>query len=832
MKMKKYNFPIEGLHCASCAARAEKVLQNYPGVTSAKVNLLVAQLSIVCNETVEPQRLADVIAKAGYTLVIETANEELDRSCSNHPTAGEKRDDGTTKEGREERKQAAYKLLRSETIGATLLSLPLFVLGMFFMSTPGAGEVSALLAGVVLFYFGRGFFIRTFAQLKQRTVTMDTLVALSTSVAYLYSLANLLFPSFWYSRGITPHLYFEAAGMIVAFILIGRLLEQRAKNRTATAIQSLIGLQSQTALIEQEGVQQVVDIARVQPGDVVVVRAGEKVAVDGTVIDGESYLDESMLSGESMPLLKESGSSVYAGTLNGEGSFRFKATKVGSETLLSHIIALVEEAQSSKPPVQKLVDRIASFFVPIILVVAWVAFLAWVWLDSTNGFTHGIHAFVTVLVIACPCALGLATPTAIMVGIGAAAKRGILIKDAQSLEVAKKIEVVVLDKTGTITEGKPALSEAIWYDETPLLKEILYSLESRSTHPVAQAVVKELSKWVNQMAPQGFSPISSPLPKRNIELFSAHANGGAATPFVYTTGQKSEQGRTQRSSGSRGAIQTTGLSVVQSSGDRLGGSGATHLAASKVLQLDAIENKTGLGITARHNGTAYFVGSPALALQFGIDTTHLSFGLGSVVLFGTTDKLIATFTVTDRIKESSIEAIQQLQRRGITVQMLTGDNQQTAAYIAAEVGIKEFKAELLPSDKLAHIQALQGEGRRVAMVGDGINDSAALAQADLSIAMGSGSDVAMEVAAITLVGSDLRKVEESILISRTTIRTLRQNLFWAFVYNLIGVPVAAGALYPLLGVMLSPMLAGAAMALSSVSVVVNSLRIRGKLGRK
>lgn len=778
MKTKKYNFPIEGLHCASCAARAQKVLGNYPGVTEAKVNLLAAKVMVVCQEDVTPHELAGVVAAAGYQLVVEAEAPLTPATDEAHIAKLE--------ESRrvDARKAAAYSRLQRETIGAALLSCPLFVLGMFFMSapgggvSPGVGALSALLAGVVLFYFGRGFFTRTFAQLKQRTVTMDTLVALSTSVAYLYSLANLFFPSFWHSHGIEPHLYFEAAGMIVTFILVGRLLEQRAKNRTATAIQSLMGLQPQTALIEQAGVQRVVDIASVQPGAIVVVRAGEKVAVDGTVLDGESYIDESMLSGESMPLLKKRESTVYAGTLNGEGSFRFKATKVGSETLLAQIIALVEEAQNSKAPVQKVVDRIAALFVPIVLVVALVALAAWVWLAPTGGFTHGMHAFVTVLVIACPCALGLATPTAIMVGIGAAAKRGILIKDAQSLEVAKQIDVVLLDKTGTITEGKPTVAQAVWYDETPLLKEILSALESRSTHPVAQAVVKELAKS---------------------DLFKVHGPSYTRP----TEGEVVERGRTLDSS-----LQSTHGMVLQK-----------------------IENHAGLGITALHNATPYFVGSAALAAQFGIDTTHLSFGVGSVVFFGTTNRLIATFTVTDRVKESSFQAIQQLQQRGITVQMLTGDNPQTAAQVAAEVGIKEFQAALLPADKLAYIQALQAQGKRVAMVGDGINDSAALAQADLSIAMGSGSDVAMEVAAITLIGADLRKVEESILISHTTIRTLRQNLFWAFVYNLIGVPVAAGAFYPLFGVMLSPMIAGAAMALSSVSVVVNSLRIRTKLLR-
>lgn len=784
MKTLKYNLPIEGLHCASCANRAEKVLRNYPGVVEASVNLSTARVFITCSEEVLPQGLAQAIAQAGYQLIFEEPVE----SASTHesPSHESSTQDSFSREYSPEysspealfqhknatrsnlkmsvegRKKLAYDSLKRNTLWASFLALCLFLLGLFLPPTVELGWLSALLAAVVLFYLGKGFFTRTFLQLKQRTVTMDTLVALSTSVAYLFSLANLLFPTFWRQQGIEPHLYFEAAGMIIAFILLGRLLEQRAKDRTASAIQSLMGLQPQTALVEKEGVQVEVDIAQVKPGDVVIVRVGEKVAVDGTVLDGESYLDESMLSGESMPLAKKRGDVVYAGTINGEGSFRFSATQVGSETLLSKIIALVEQAQNSKAPVQKLVDRVASLFVPFILLVAFIALAVWLWADPVAGLSRGILAFVTVLVIACPCALGLATPTAIMVGIGAAAKRGILIKDAQSLEVAKRVEVVVLDKTGTITEGKPAVTQTVWYDERRELKELLYAMEQRSTHPVAQAVAQEMRLLMGDSSLTAMPPCSVSKP---------------------------------------------------------------------TLSLQQVENRAGLGITAHYNGQTYFAGSPALATQFGIDVKQLPVGVGSVVLFGTTRKLIAMLTVTDRVKESSITAIEALQKRGIEVQMLTGDNWPTATAIAAQVGIKEFKAEVLPAQKLAYIESLQAQGRCVAMVGDGVNDTAALAQADLSIAMGGGSDVAMDVAGVTLVGSNLSKVEEALLISHTTVHTLRQNLFWAFIYNLIGVPIAAGVLYPFVGVMLSPMIAGAAMAMSSVSVVVNSLRIHKKLSK-
>ncbi|MGL5703848.1 MAG: heavy metal translocating P-type ATPase [Tannerellaceae bacterium] len=725
MKTEKYIFPIEGLHCASCAARAQKALEEKGGVLNATVNLPSSNVTIEYNaEQISPEQLAEAVSKAGYKLIIGEVNQEV----------------------MEQKKQAAYQQLKRETIWAAILSVPLFVIGMFLMSAQWGGVVSALLAAVVVFYFGRGFFVRTYTQLKSRTVTMDTLVALSTSVAYLFSLANLLFPQFWLSRGIEPHLYFEAAGMIVAFILIGRLLEARAKNSTASAIKSLIGLQAKHALVEVDGQQKEVAIEFVHMGNTVVVRPGEKIAVDGEVLDGSSYVDESMLSGESMPVLKETGSKVYAGTINKDGSFRFKATKVGSETVLSHIIAMVEQAQNSKAPVQKLVDKIASVFVPVIIGLAILSFAAWMIFDPSGGFTHGMLAFVTVLIIACPCALGLATPTAIMVGVGAGAQRGVLIKDAESLEVAKKVDAVVLDKTGTITEGHPTVEEETWYTEDPIFKRILHALEIRSTHPIAQVIVKDLSDL-------------------------------------------------------------------------------------EVVALEDYENVAGFGVRANYDGTLYFAGSPAFAEQYGVQVDHAAFEIGSVVVFGKENELLASYTISDAVKASSEEAIRSLHARGIEVYMLTGDNQKTAAHIASKVGITQFKASVLPADKSEFVKALQAQGHTVAMVGDGINDSAALAQADLSIAMGTGSDVAMDVAGITIVSSDLRKIEEAITISRFTVRAIHQNLFWAFIYNLIGVPVAAGILYPLFGVMLSPMIAGAAMALSSVSVVTNSLRIRNKIAK-
>ncbi|MGL4994393.1 MAG: heavy metal translocating P-type ATPase [Bacteroidales bacterium] len=733
MKRVKYNFPIEGLNCASCAAKAQKVLQNHAGVEYVNVNLSTAQVAIECDESIKPEELSEVISKIGYKLIIDIGEEDYDEKNI--------------------REQNLYDRAKVDTFAAVALSLPLFVIGMFFMSMPWAGWISAILAAIVLFYFGRGFFIRTFRQLKHRTVTMDTLVVLSTSVAYIFSLANLIFPSFWTSKGIEPHLYFEAAGMIVVFILVGRMLEYRAKRSTASAIKSLVGLQPQTALVER-GVSRIeLPIVNVKKGDIIIVRSGERIPVDGILLEGESVVDESMLSGESIPQYKGVDSLVYAGTINGDGSFSFIATKVGSDTLLSNIISLVEQAQNSKAPIQKLVDKIASIFVPIIIVVAVLSFALWFWLDASNGFSHGLLSLVTVLVIACPCALGLATPTAIMVGIGAAAKRGILIKDAESLEIAKKVNVVVLDKTGTITEGRPTVSQAMWKEQSTKFNHLLSQLEQRSTHPIAKAVVSHIAD----------------------SLTVTNDN----TPLLF----------------------------------------------------DKIENISGLGITAQHEGITYFVGSPSLASEFGVIVDEQSDFIGSRVVFGSRNRLIASFYITDKVKASSKEAISDLQNRGVRVSMLTGDNQHTASDIARQVGIKEFKAGVLPAEKSQYIKQLQADGYTVAMVGDGINDSAALAQADLSIAMGTGSDTAIDVAGITLVSSDLRKVQEAILISRTTVNTLRGNLFWAFIYNIIGIPIAAGVLYPLFGVMLSPMIAAAAMALSSVSVVLNSLRIRRRLSR-
>lgn len=718
-------YPIEGLHCASCAAKVSKILESQSGVIEVAVNLPLKCVQIEFDESrISSEELSKVMKQNGYDLDVT----KIESSDANHSIPLKKKNGEKT-----------------DAILAVLLSLPVFVISMLYMDMPYGGLISAVLSGIVVFYTGRGFFSRTFVQLKNRSVTMDTLVVLSTSIAYVFSLANLVYPEFWMSHGIAPHLYFEASAMIVAFILIGRMLEDRAKDNTAESIRKLIGLQPQTALIDRDGKRVEVKISEVVVGDILIVRPGDKVSVDGEVLGGSSLIDASMLNGEPLPVSVSAGSKVYAGTINMDGSFRFVATKIGKDTILSQIIELVQKAQNSKAPVQKLVDRIASVFVPVIISVSIISFFSWYLLDPSGGLTRGLLAMVSVLVIACPCALGLATPTAIMVGVGAGAQRGILIKDAESLEVAKNIEVVVLDKTGTITQGYPEVTTMHWFDESPHFKDILRSLEQHSSHPLSGSVVSALTSGKN-------------------------------------------------------------------------------------IPVSQFGNRSGYGIQGVCDGVTYFAGNPAMAAEYGITTAsvpeYLLSATGTQVFFGYRDHLIAVLIINDKVRETSAQAVSELLSQGIDVCMLTGDNEKTAQFVAKQVGISHVVAGVLPAEKSAFIKKMQAEGKKVAMVGDGINDSAALAQADLSIAMGHGSDIAISVAGITIVAPDLRKVSEAIMLSRLTVKSIRQNLFWAFIYNLTGIPLAAGILYPFFGVMLNPMIAGAAMALSSVSVVTNSLRIK------
>ena len=733
---EKRIFPVSGMHCVSCAGRVEKTLSSQSGVKMASINFAAANVTVEYNTSLtSPEALRKAVVDAGYEMTIEEDKEE-----------------GTSLE---EIASARYDELKRRALASAVLTIPIVLIAMIFMDLTYGNLIMAILSTPVVFYFGRGFFVNAWKQIRHRSVTMDTLVALSTGIAYLFSMFNLLFPEFWRSRGVEPHVYFEAASVIITFILIGRLLEEKAKGNTTSAIRKLIGLQPRTAAVaDKQGKLRMIPIDQIVVGSVIMVRSGEKIPVDGTVTEGSSFVDESMLSGEPIPELKEKGSKVFAGTINQKGSFRFTADKVGKETLLAQIIRMVQEAQGSKAPVQKTVDKIASVFVPVVMNIALLSFLLWVLLDPVNGVSHGVLSLVTVLIIACPCALGLATPTAIMVGMGKGAEHGILIKDAESLEIARSVDAVVLDKTGTITEGKPTVSDAIWYEDELRYAPILLNLEKHSEHPLAEAVTSYLDNGLPESA------------------------------------------------------------------------------------MNQFESITGKGVRGEYEGVVYWAGSRRLISENGIEISKevdeaarlMSKEGKSVVWFAHSNGVLALFAVADRIKESSVNAVEQLKSYGIKIYMLTGDNRESATSIAIQAGIHHFEAEVLPQDKAGFVKQLQEKGHKVAMVGDGINDSAALAQADLSIAMGKGSDIAMDVARITIVSSDLTKIVEAMKLSRKTVRTIRQNLFWAFIYNLISIPLAAGLLFPFTGFLLNPMIAGAAMALSSISVVTNSLRLRyGKM---
>ena len=738
-KIRKETFPVLGMSCAACATRVDKTLNGQPGVQEASVNYASATVQVTYDaDECSPLVLKAAVQQAGYDLLIASKEEAEDEA--------------------EKARQARYESLKKRTVWAIVLAVPIMVLGMAWMHVHWVNVVVWLLSTPVVFVLGRGFFISAWKQLKHGTCNMDTLVALSTGIAYVFSGFNLFFPEFWLERGIEPHVYFEASSVIIAFILLGRLLEERAKRNTSAAIRKLIGLQPKTVTVLTPEGERILPITAIRQGDVVVVKPGERIAVDGVVSEGQSYVDESMLSGEPIPVRKQKDSKVYAGTINQKGAFRFVADKIGQDTLLAQIIRMVQDAQGSKAPVQKLVDKIASVFVPTIIAIALLAFAAWLLLASDNGFTHGILALVTVLIIACPCALGLATPTAIMVGIGKGAELGILIKNAESLEVAKQVNAVVLDKTGTLTEGHPQVTDAVWMGDEAQGKRILYSLEKMSEHPLAEAALAYL---------------------KNAKAFSENV---------------------------------------------------------KAFQVERFGVLSGRGVEGIVDNKKYYAGNLTLLHEKGIvldealrsKAEQWTSEAKTVIALADEQRAWGVLAITDRLKPTSPKAIEELHKQGIEVWMLTGDQPEAAREVARQVGIAHYKAGVLPQEKAGFIKELQAQGKKVAMVGDGINDSAALAQADLSIAMGHGSDIAMDTAMVTILSSDLLKISETIRLSQLTVRTIRQNLFWAFIYNLIGVPIAAGVLYPVNGFLLNPMIGGAAMAFSSVSVVTNSLRLRRK----
>ncbi|HFK5503810.1 heavy metal translocating P-type ATPase [Elizabethkingia anophelis] len=729
----KATYPVLGMTCASCAGSAENIVKNESGVVNASVNFATGNLSVEylpnMTNTIQLQK---AVLSGGYDLLIE--------------------DESTQHETLEALHNRKFKLLKKKTLWAVLLSIPVVIIGMFFMEIPYANPIMWLFSTPVVLWLGKDFFINAWKQAKHKSANMDTLVALSTGIAYIFSVFNMLFADFWHQRGLHAHVYFEAASVIIAFILLGKLLEEKAKGNTSSAIKKLMGLQPKNVIVIQEdGTERQMAIEEVEVGNIIMVKPGEKIAVDGIVTSGNSYLDESMLSGEPIPVLKKENEKVFAGTINQKGSFQFKAVKVGKETMLAQIIKMVQDAQGSKAPVQKLVDKIAGIFVPTVISIAILTFILWLVWGGQNAVVQGLLAAITVLVIACPCALGLATPTAIMVGVGKGAENGILIKDAESLELAKKINTVVLDKTGTITEGKPQVTGIKWYNNDDTAKNILLSIEKQSEHPLADAVVK-------------------------------HLNEAATTP------------------------------------------------------LSMFESITGKGAKADHNNETYLVGNKKFLTENNIIITkdllkqadEWSKQSKTVIWFSNSKLALSVLAISDKIKETSVQAIKEMQNKGIELYMLTGDNEATARSIAEQTGIKHYKAEVMPQDKANFVKELQQQGKIVAMVGDGINDSTALATADVSIAMGKGSDIAMDVAKMTIISSDLTKIPQAIKLSRQTVATIKQNLFWAFIYNLIGLPIAAGILYPVNGFLLNPMIAGAAMALSSVSVVSNSVRLKWK----
>ena len=745
----KKRFPVLNMTCASCASSSQNILKMQPGVVDAKVNYANTEAEVeFIPSLITVQELKAALQSAGYDLMIDESDE--------------------AKDSLEEVKQQNYKNLKTRTFWAIGLSVPLMIIGMFFMEMPYANYIMWALATPIVFVFGKQFFTGAWKQLKHKSANMDTLVAMSTGIAYLFSVFNTLFPEFWHKQGIHPHVYFESAGVVIAFVLLGKVLEERAKGNTSSAIKKLIGLQPKSVTVVHEGGHQMeMPIASIQVGTTVLVKPGEKIAVDGEVISGNSYVDESMISGEPVPVEKNTGDTVFSGTINQKGSFQFKATKVGSDTLLAQIIKMVQDAQGSKAPVQKLVDKIAAIFVPIVILFSILTLVVWSIWGGDNGFTQGLLAMVTVLVIACPCALGLATPTAIMVGIGKGADHGILIKDAESLELAKNLDAIVLDKTGTITEGKPVVNELKWFrlrdssaaEDLSKYKSILYSIEKQSEHPLADAIVNYLVLD------------SAPNDKEKMYL-----NG------------------------------------IQ------------------------IENASGKGIIGKLEGESYFVGNPKFIQEQNLKITAEieNWVKGELdqskttLLFGSSHEILAGISISDQIKASSKKAVDELKKLGLEVYMQTGDNEASAKAVAQEVGIKEYRAGVLPEDKLKFIQELQAQGKAVAMVGDGINDSAALAKSDVGISMGKGSDIAVESSKMTILSNDLTKIPEAIKLSKQTVATIKQNLFWAFIYNVIGIPIAAGILYPFNGFLLNPMIAGAAMALSSVSVVSNSLHLKWK----
>jgi len=707
--------------CAACAGSVESMIASLPGVANASVNYAGASVHVAYNpETVSPADFVKAIEAIGYGLIID--EENLDEKLADIEFRH-------------------YHVLRQKLWVAGIFTLPVFILSMFHIfHLEYKNWILLALSLPVIIFSGSEFYLNAWKQARHRMVNMDTLVALSTGIAFIFSVLNTILPGIFLRAGLQPHVYFESATVIIAFILTGKFLEERSKSKASSVIRSLMGLQPKTLTVTRDGAEMELPLSLVAPGDKVMIRPGDRIPVDGVVGSGDSYTDESMISGEPLPVYKTTGANVFAGTLNKNGNLVITASKTGKNTLLAGIIAMVQEAQSAKPPIQKLADKIASVFVPVVLAIAAVTFIIWWILGPEPSVTFAFLTTISVLIIACPCALGLATPTALMAGIGRGASQGILIRNASALETSLKIDAVIFDKTGTLTTGKPAVTKSTWFKEDKELKQVLFSLEKRSGHPLAYAI-------------------------------------------------------------------------------------AALFEGMQLLEVENFEDIPGKGVKADCLGFACLVGNKTLMDENGIQFPDLSEEENSV-FFAVNKEIMASFSVEDTLRENALEAVNNLKKEGIEIFMLTGDKEATASVMAQKAGISNYFAGVLPADKNHFVKDLRQKGYKVAMVGDGINDSAAMAEADLGIAMSTGSDIAIDSAGIILMHGDLRAVAQAIRLSKATVHIIRQNFFWAFFYNIIAIPIAAGALYPATGFLLSPMIAGAAMAMSSVTVVMNSLRLK------